>query len=234
MDEPQPRTPLPEFDKTTNHLLRTKLSELLRKKNPDLPNRHITELVEDFLLRLRCLADTVPDFEKSKLPKQQKRKEGITSMAKALLRCIDQFEALDDGCQDLVFYHGIEAIAKAAGESNPLQNNFSTSLLVAIHKTDYVNELKAFADGALTAAKAMPAQTEKSTELKISLAIEDLFLRCGFPYSTSKDSFAGECVRAVLALGGIEKDRVDHLLIKARDDQDSMTTLINRMKSRRK
>lgn len=222
-----------DFDKTTDHRLRTTLSELLRKKNPNLPGRLITELEDSFLLELRCYAEAVPHFERSKLPKQQKRKEGITSVANTLLRAVDQFVELDDGCQDLVVYHGVKALADAYGEPNPLQPNYSTSRLVYENVPAVLYDFRTFAEGVLAAAKEMPAQTEKSTELKISLAIEDLFLRCEFPYSTSKDSFAGECVRAVLALGGIEKDRVDHLLIKARDDQDSMTTLIKRIKARR-
>lgn len=74
----------------------------------------------------------------------------------------------------------------------------------------------------------MPNTKDEPIESMIARALEGLFFDYGIPFTTSETSFTAECMRAVLALGGIEKDRVDYWLTQAKKHPDSIIGLVNK------
>ena len=219
-----------EFDELTKQRIKALFVEKFKQKQPEASWRFLEEEAIIFLITLQDWGLSIPEFEQLNPPKQQKRRETIKSMGSALLRCVNQFAELDSGARGFVFFRGVEEISNTTGEPNPFPDDMRTSFLVHAHKDDAIKELRAFAKGVLKAADELPEKTEPSVELRMALWVERLFWEHGFEFTTSQTSFAAECLRAVLALGGIHKDRVDYWLTEARNHPESMAAFAARLR----
>lgn len=219
------------FDNITEDRIKSLFIECLKDTKPShLPEWFFldTELdyeAEIFIRILENFATAIPMFEKYNSPKQQKRREAIRSMGLALLKSINQFEQIDSAARGFVFWRATEEMANVTGETNPFNNDMRTSYWIHHHKDDVIKELKAFAKGIQKAADELPEAEEKPIELRTALAIERQFSNYRLKFTTSETGFSAECLRAVLNLGGINKDRVGYWLKEARNHPESMTTL---------
>lgn len=225
IDEPSERLPeLPDFDDLTKQCLRLLFTKNFKQKHPEESDFFEVE-ANIFLGILQDWGSSIPEFERFTNPaKQQKRRETIKSMGKALLRCMNQFEALDSGARGFVYFRGVDEISSIMGNPSQLfPAGIRSSLWVHAHKDDAIKEITAFANGVLKAADELPERPEPPIELMMALWLKRLFWEHGFEFTTSETSFAAECLRAVLNLGGIHKDRVDYWLTQARNPPESMT-----------
>jgi hypothetical protein len=231
MDEQLESYPEPKFDKLTEERIRLIYTEKIKKKTPEVEADFLKFETNVFIARLQDFGSAIPELLKFYPPKQQKRRESIKSIGSALLRGIDQFEKLDSGARGYLFWRGIEELCKATGEPNPFPEGMRTSLHVHAYKDEAIIGLRAFAEGVLMAEKELPEKQDKPVELMMALWIEGLFWENGLSFTISKTGFAAECLRAVLALGGIDKDSVDYWLDEARKHPESMSAYENRRKS---
>ena len=218
-----------EFDEPTKQRIKALFAEKFKQKKPKAGWQFLEDEAEIFLITLQDWGLSIPEFEQFNPPKQQKRRETIKSMGSALLRCVNQFAELDSGARGFVCFRGVEEISSTIGEPNIFPDDVRSSLFVHAHKDDVIKELRAFAKGVLKAADELPEKPEPPIELRMALWIERLFWEQGFEFTTSDTSFAAECLRSVLALGGIDKDRVDYWLTAARNHQDSMASFMARL-----
>ncbi|MDO9269400.1 MAG: hypothetical protein Q7T96_09860 [Methylobacter sp.] len=218
-----------EFDELTKQRIKVLFAEKFKQKQPEADWQFLELEANIFLITLQDWGLSMPEFEQINPPKQQKRRETIKSMGSALLRCVNQFAALDSGARGYACFRGVEEISNTIGKPNLFPDEIPSSLFVHAHKDDVINELRAFAKGVLKAADELPEKPEPPIELRIALFIERLFWEQDFEFTTSQTSFAAECLRAVLALGGIHKDRVDYWLTEARNHQDSMASMLMRL-----
>ncbi len=115
-------------------------------------------------------------------------------------------------------------LSKTTGEQNPFPEDNRASYFVHAHKDDFINELQAIARGVRNAADTLPEKRDDPIPLRIALQVERLFWENQFKFTTSETSFAGECLRASLGSGGLDKDRVDYWLTLAKNHHNSMTT----------
>lgn len=219
-----------EFTKDTKcHLKRLALDAItktkLEIKNPDLRPGDVAGLVDWFVGCLEAYADSIPHSLSLYPPKQQKRREAIRSMGTALQRALDIYMALDDGVKRYVFSEAMGELAKAYGEDNPFPNNYQTGQIIFEEEVAVLFDLQIIAKAISAAAENMPNSNDEPIELLIARALESLFFETGIPFTTSETSFAAECLRAVLGLAGIEKDRMDYWLMKAKKHPESISAL---------
>ncbi|MGZ8262074.1 MAG: hypothetical protein ACXWTU_03820 [Methylotenera sp.] len=216
------------FDEPTKQRIKSLFTEKFKQKHPTEAEEWLDFEAKVFISILQNFGESVPEFKKFYPPKQQKRRETIKSMGSALLRCLNQFEALDSGARGFVYFRGIDEISNTIGEPKLFPAGVRNSLWVHSYKDDAIEELRAFAKGVLKAADELPENPSPPIQLRMALFIEGLFYDYDFDFTTSQTSFAAECLRAVLAKGGIQKDRVDYWLTEARNHPESMTAFKNR------
>lgn len=217
------------FDELTKQRIKALFTEKFKQRQPEAEWHFLESEARIFLSILQDWGLSIPEFEQFNPPKQQKRRETIKSMGSALLRCVNQFAELDSGAKGFVFFRGMEEISSATGEPNPFPEDIRTNFWVHANEHDAIKELRAFAKGVLKAADELPEKPEPPSELRTALWIERLFWEQGFEFTTSQTGFAAECLRSVLALGGIHKDRVDYWLTEARNHEDSMASMMTRL-----
>jgi hypothetical protein len=237
-DSPPILPPEPKFDKLTEKRLRSLFKENFKHSHLNKPEIYETyanheDFLDDetyfFIEQLRDCGESIAEFEQLNPPKQQKRRETIKSLGSAILRCVKQFEALDSGAKGFVFFQGMQEISKVTGESNPFPDDIRTNFFVHAHMDEVSERLIAFANGVIKAGAELPEDPAPSIELRMALWLEDIFFKYGFEFTTSQTSFAAECLRAMLSLGGINKDRVDYWLSEARKHPDSMKQFKERL-----
>lgn len=232
MQNKLPRARL-EFTKDTKrHLKRLALDAITKSKieikNPDLRPGDVADLVDRFVGCLELYADSIPHSLSLYPPKQQKRREAVRSMGTALQRALDIYMALDDGVKRYVFSEAMGELATAYGEENPFPNNYQTGQIIFEEEVAVLFDLQIIAKAISAAAENMPNSHDEPIELVIARALERLFFDFDIPFTTSETSFAAECLRSVLELGGIKKDRMDYWLMKAKKHPESISLLVNK------
>ncbi|OAI02857.1 hypothetical protein [Methylomonas methanica] len=232
MQDTFPRARL-EFAKDTKARLERLALEAINKtkpqiKNPGLTKDDINDFVEAFVGTLEAFADGIPGMLELYPPKQQKRRETVRSLGTALQRSIDAYLELDSGVKRYVFSKAMDDLSKTHGAENPFPNNYQTGRELYENEAGFIFDLQIIAKSIQSSADEMPNRKDEPIESMIARALEGLFFDYGIPFTTSETSFTAECMRAVLALGGIEKDRVDYWLTQAKKHPDSITGLVNK------
>ena len=214
-----------EFDELTKQRIKNLFSEKFKQKQPKEDWQFLEFEASVFLKILEGYGLSIPEFKQYSPPRQQKRKETIRSMGLALSRCVNQFAALDSGARGYACFLGVEEISNTIGKPKLFPEKIPSSLFVDAHKDDVIKELRAFIKGVLKAADELPEKPEPIIELRMALWIKEFFRDYGFEFTTSQTGFSAECLRAVLDLGGIHKDRVDYWLTVASNNEYSMDLL---------
>lgn len=229
MQESIPRARL-RFDNDTKGRLRRLTTAALTKANKHLCDDSfgIDYWVDVFIGTLELYADSIPHSLSLYPPKQQKRRETIRSMGTALQRAIDIYIELDEGAKRYVFSEVAAELAKAGGVDNPYPNNYQTGEMIYQEEIPVLFDLQIIAKAIQGAAETIPNSDDEPIELIIARTIEQLFFDYGVLFTTSETGYAAECLRATLDLAGIEKDRVDYWLAKAKKHPDSMTAFVSR------
>lgn len=122
----------------------------------------------------------------------------------------------------------MDDLSKTHGAENPFPNNYQTGRELYENEAGFIFDLQIIAKSIQSSADEMPNTKDEPIESMIARALEGLFFDYGIPFTTSETSFTAECMRAVLALGGIEKDRVDYWLTQAKKHPDSIIGLVNK------
>jgi hypothetical protein len=221
--------PEPKFDKLTEKRIRLLFRERFKQNNPEVYEDDLEFEVNVFIKILEDWSSAIPEFEQINPPKQQKRRENIKSLGSAILRCVKKFEALDSGAKGFVFFQGMQELSKVTGEPNPFPDDINTNFFVHAHMDEVSEQLIAFANGVIKAGTELPEDPMPPIELRMALWLEDIFFTYDFEFTTSQTSFSAECLRAILSLGGINKDRVDYWLSEARKNPDSMQQFKKRL-----
>lgn len=215
-----------EFDEDTRQRLKSRFIEEFKKKHPKAFIREIEFEANVFVKILESHGNAIPELQKHTPPKQQRRKEQILSMAKALDRLVDQFKELDSAARGFAVWRGFEEVARTLKEENPLKPGMYAVEDVHEFKDDLITELSAFSLGLHNAAKELP-EYDFNIPLRVAIWIEHRFFENRLDYTTSETGFAAECLRAVFNLGGLQIDRVGYWLASARKHSDSMISWIN-------
>lgn len=182
---------------------------------------------EVFILVLEGFAEAIQSLNRLNPPRQQRRREQIVSIANGLDKALDQIAVLDTAALGFVLWRAFEELAKHHGESNPLIPGFNAMLEADKARSVSMEEMKRFTLGVRMAAKELP-EHDYNVLLKIALAVERQFFDHGLKFTVSNTGFAALCLRSVFSLGGQKIDRVDYWLGKARESEESMSSLLKR------
>lgn len=228
------------FDDTT----RDNLSEKLRKAmEKTFPNRRPEDNDFEISVILRILegyANGITRYQQIEPESQQRRRERIESLAAHIEGAIEQLKQLDSAALGFVAWRGFEEISKAEGLPNVFSSGDAATHEVYFWRESNILAMTNFALGVRKAAAELPLHAINKPaedlpwyalpkELSTAMAVEKLFWDEGLKFTTSNNGLAAECLRAVYQLGGLNIDRVDYWLKKARDHSDSMTSIISRL-----
>lgn len=174
---------------------------------------------------------------------QQRRRERIESLAANIEGAIEQLKRIDTAALGFIAWRGFEEISKAEGVPNEFPSGMKAVLNAELWRESNIPAMTNFALGirkAIAELPLPPIRTEGkdtplyalSKELSSAMMVERLFLENGLNFTISNNGLAAECLRAVYALAGLNIDRVDYWLKKARDHSDSMTSYNSRIRKR--
>lgn len=229
------------FDDTT----RSNLSEKLRNAfEKSFPNRRSEENEFEMEVTLKILegyAYGIIQYQQIEPESQQRRRERIESLAVHIEGAIEQLKQLDSAALGFVVWRGNEEISKAEGMPNVFPSGDAATHEVYFWRESNILTMTNFALGIRKAASELPLHAINRPaeelpwyalpkEMSTAMAVEKLFWDEGLKFTTSNNGLAAECLRAVYQLGGLNIDRVDYWLKKARDHSDSMTSCISRIR----
>lgn len=228
------------FDDTTRGNLSEKLREAMEKT---FPNRHPEYNDFEISIILRILegyAKGIIQYQQIEPESQQRRRERVESLAAHIEGAIEQLKQLDSAALGFVAWRGFEEISKAEGLPNVFPSGDAATHEVYFWRKSNILAMTNFALGVRKAAAELPLHAINRPaedlpwyalpkELSTAMAVEKLFWEEGLKFTISNNGLAAECLRAVYQLGGLNIDRVDYWLKKARDHFDSMTSIVSRL-----
>lgn len=233
-----------------------------RLRFDDITRNRLSALLRDALLKGGCFhpdeiefelgvmlgimenyARAIPKYQELEPESQQRRRERIESLAAHIDGAIEQLIKLDDAALGFAAWKGFEEVSNADGLPNIFPDCFATIQEAYLWRKKNVHAMTAFSLGVRKAAVELPQHSMNTsgkdspwyllpTELSTAMAIERLFLENTIKFTVSNSGLAAECLRAVYALGGMNIDRVDYWLKRARDHFDSNHNLVERLRKR--
>ncbi len=238
------------FDPDTRKRLAEKYKEQRRNLGADNLGDLLDEEAEVFLRILENYAHAIPLFEQHDPPKTQKRKECVKGLSNKLSGLLDALKEIDSTALGYIAFNALKILEDDGTDISPALEPYTMDL-EHIHAAIKGEELKpkltphkaaclafdarkelipilaALSVAAKDASRELPVY-DFDTTLKTALAVERTFWENGLPFVATDSSFAGECLREVYQLGGLQIDRVQYHLQKALDSEESMARLMAR------
>jgi hypothetical protein len=229
------------FDDKTRNILSEKLIEAMKKTFPDRPPEYNDFEISIILKILEGYAYGIIRYQQIEPEGQQRRRERIESLAAHIEGAIEQLKQLDSAALGFVAWRGFEEISTAEGLPNEFPSGDAATCEVYFWRESNISAMSNFALGVRKAAAELPQHAMNTSgkdlpwwslpkELSTAMAVEKLFWDERLEFTISNNGLAAECLRAVYQLGGLNIDRVDYWLEKARDHFDSMTSIVSRLR----
>lgn len=227
------------FDDTTREILSEKLRKAMEKT---FPNRHAEYNESEISIILKILeghAYGITRYQQIEPESQQRRRERIESLAVHIEGVIEQLNRIDSAALGFVAWVGFREISEATGTPNEFPRGDAAIAKAYMWRESNISAMTHFALGVRKAAAILPQHAMNTSgkdspwwslpkELSAAMGVERLFYEQQLKFTISNSGLAAECLRAVYNLAGLEIDRVDYWLKKARDHFDSMTSCIAR------
>ncbi|MBS0587934.1 MAG: hypothetical protein JSS37_08215 [Proteobacteria bacterium] len=212
------------FDKETRSMLFKKLHKAIVLQGNGNCSDNVELLINEIIDRIEMCACYSTLYKKWAPGTQQRRRERIESIANHLDGIIDQLNKLDTEAIKYILMSAYRNPPAYIGKYSPdqlviLANRAENTAWSIFHNDTVMNDLLAYASNFREAAKTLPMHKLDSPEFGIAVELELLFRKYGIKFTVTNTGLAADCLREIYNLAGLQIDRVDYWLKRARDSE---------------